>query len=101
MGVKGSLARLLGKQTLLLIPGAPTLGPHPPVWTGMVTVPVYHLQDGRNHELQPFNHLRVHKPMPPGRGSPHKDRVGSSRGAGGWCSGVLSVELHLTCMMEP
>ena len=65
MGVKGSLARLLGKQTLLLIPGAPTLGPHLPVWTGMVTVPVYHLQDGRNHELQPLNHLRVHKPMPP------------------------------------
>ena len=22
-------------------------------------------------------------------------------GAGGWCSGVLSVELHVTCMMEP
>ena len=43
VGVKGSLARVLGQQTLLLISGAPTLGPHLPAWTGKVTAPVYHL----------------------------------------------------------
>lgn len=69
MGVKGSLARLLGQQPLLLISGVPTLGPHLPAWTGKVTVPAHHLKDWTNHKLQPFNQLRVQVHVPQGLSS--------------------------------